>query len=643
MSANGISANGLSANVLSSKGMNAKGMSAKRMRLAAPTPSDFKSRYADNEPRMGCDILIEALEREGVCHVFAYPGGSSIEIHQALTRSKSIKNVLCRHEQGEVFAAEGYAKASGRVGVCIATSGPGATNLVTGLADAMMDSVPLVAITGQVPRRMIGTNAFQETAIVDVTRSITKHNCLVMNVDDIPRVIREAFFLAGSGRPGPVLVDIPKDIQQAMSVPEWSQRMRLDKFLERLPCGVPSEDQLNRILRLLQSSKRPVLLVGGGCMNASEELREFVARTGVPLTHTLMGHGVFPSTSPLCLQMLGMHGTVWANYAVQESDLLLTFGARFDDRATGKAELFAARATIVHVDIDPAELGKIKTPHLAVLADVKAALGELNRILRSRMPRFDFTSWVDELDHQKQRYPLTYPQNKEGGAEGEDGAEEAIAPQHAIAMLRKLTKGHVVISTGVGQHQMWTAQFFGFDNPRRLLTSGGLGTMGFGLPAAIGAAVASPGLPVIDIDGDGSFMMNVQELATIKVEKLPVKIMILNNQHLGMVRQWEDRFYKGNHAHTYLGEDVDSEGGIFPDFRKFAEGCKIPCARVTKKRDLVDALHAMLDAPGPYLLDVIVSRKEHVLPMIPGGGSFEDTILGDDGAKPVPRSWEESC
>ncbi|GBG74477.1 hypothetical protein CBR_g18887 [Chara braunii] len=586
--------------------------------LVAPTPADFKSRYADDEPRKGCDILVEALEREGVCHVFAYPGGASMEIHQALTRSNYIRNILCRHEQGEVFAAEGYAKSTGRVGVCIATSGPGATNLVTGLADAMLDSVPLVAITGQVPRRMIGTDAFQETPIVEVTRSITKHNYLVLDIDDIPRIMREAFFLAASGRPGPVLVDIPKDVQQAMAVPSWADPMRLTSYLQRLP-GVPSVAHMEQVVRLLHSAKKPVLYVGGGCMQASEELREFVAMTGIPVAQTLMGLGVFPESSELALHMLGMHGTVYANYAIDQADLLLAFGVRFDDRVTGKLETFASRASIVHVDIDPAELGKNKNPHVSVFADVKLALTVLNGILRSSMPNLDYSAWIRELDDKKKEFPMTYPKS------GDD-----IYPQHAISVLHEVTGGEAVVSTGVGQHQMWAAQFYKFDKPRRWLTSGGLGAMGFGLPAALGAAVACTDVHVVDIDGDGSFLMNVQEMATIKVEKLPVKIMILNNQHLGMVVQWEDRFYKGNRAHTYLG-DPECEAEIYPDFCKIAEGYKIPSARVTKKSELKQAIKTMLDTPGPYLLDVIVPHQEHVLPMIPGGGSFKDTITEGDG------------
>ncbi|GAB2251553.1 hypothetical protein Droror1_Dr00004400 [Drosera rotundifolia] len=584
--------------------------------------SAFVSRFGPDEPRKGSDVLVEALEREGVTNVFAYPGGASMEIHQALTRSHLINNVLPRHEQGGVFAAEGYARASGRVGVCIATSGPGATNLVSGLADALLDSVPIVAITGQVPRRMIGTDAFQETPIVEVTRSITKHNYLVLEVEDIPRIVKEAFFLARSGRPGPVLIDIPKDIQQQLVVPDWDQPIKLTGYLARLP-GLPNQGLLEQIVRLISESKKPVLYVGGGCLNSSEELRKFVDLTRIPVASTLMGLGSYPCSDDLSLHMLGMHGTVYANYAVDKADLLLAFGVRFDDRVTGKLEAFASRAKIVHIDIDSAEIGKNKQPHVSVCVDIKPALAGLNRILENKMERrelnLDFSAWNEELRQQKRKFPLSF---KTFG--------DAIPPQYAIQVLDELTNGKAIISTGVGQHQMWAAQFYKYNSPRNWLTSGGLGAMGFGLPAAVGAAVARPHDIVVDIDGDGSFQMNAQELATIRVEDLPVKIMILNNQHLGMVMQWEDRFYKGNRAHTYLGNPSRPEK-IFPDMVKLAEAFDIPAARVFKMADLRGAIRTMLDTPGPYLLDVIVPHQEHVLPMIPSGGAFEDVITEGDG------------
>ncbi|KAF2305070.1 hypothetical protein GH714_001582 [Hevea brasiliensis] len=541
-----------------------------------------------------------------------------MEIHQALTRSYVIRNILPRHEQGGIFAAEGYAKASGRVGVCIATSGPGATNFVTGLADALLDSVPIVAITGQVPSNLIGTDAFQETPIVEVTRSITKHNFMVLDAEDIPRIVKEAFYIASSGRPGPVLIDIPKDIQQQLIIPNWDLPMKLPGYVSRLPKR-PEIGKLEQIVKLIFESKKPVLYVGGGSLNCAEELRQFVELTNIPVASTLMGLGSFPCGHELSLHMLGMHGTMYANYAIDQSDLLLAFGVRFDDRVTGKVDAFASRASIVHIDIDSAELGKNKQPHVSLCADLKIALKGLNRLLEKKRAKsmLDFFAWREEINEQKAKYPLRYKD-----------FEEAIPPQYAIQVLDELTDGNAVISTGVGQHQMWSAQFYKHKKPRQWLTSGGLGTMGFGLPAAIGAAIARPNALVVDVDGDGSFIMNVQELATIRTENLPVKIMLLNNQHLGMVVQWEDRFYHSNRAHTYLG-NPSKEEEIFPNMLKFAEACDIPAARVTKRSELRETIKKMLETPGPYLLDVIVPHQEHVLPMIPSGLSFKDAITGE--------------
>ncbi|KAG2422753.1 hypothetical protein HXX76_015773 [Chlamydomonas incerta] len=599
--------------------------------LAKDSPADWVDRYG-SEPRKGADILVQALEREGVDAVFAYPGGASMEIHQALTRSDRITNVLCRHEQGEIFAAEGYAKAAGRVGVCIATSGPGATNLVTGLADAMMDSIPLVAITGQVPRRMIGTDAFQETPIVEVTRAITKHNYLVLDIKDLPRVIKEAFYLARTGRPGPVLVDVPKDIQQQLAVPDWEAPMSITGYISRLPPPV-EEAAMLPVLRALQGAAKPVIYYGGGCLDAQPELREFAARTGIPLTSTFMGLGVVPSTDPNHQQMLGMHGTVFANYAVDQADLLVALGVRFDDRVTGRLDAFAARARIVHVDIDAAEISKNKTAHVPVCGDVKQALTHLNRLLAADpIPADKWAAWRAELAAKRAEFPMRYPQR-----------DDAIVPQHAIEVLGEETAGEAIITTGVGQHQMWAAQWYPYSATRRWISSGGLGSMGFGLPAALGAAVAfdgkngRPKRTVVDIDGDGSFLMNVQELATIFIEKLDVKVMLLNNQHLGMVVQWEDRFYKANRAHTYLGKResewhaTQDEADIYPNFVAVAQGFGVPAARVIVKEQLRGAIRKMLDTPGPYLLEVMVPHIEHVLPMIPGGATFKDIITEGDG------------
>ena len=575
-------------------------------RADASAPPKPAGRPAEKTMK-GADILVEALVREGVDLVFGYPGGNSMEIHQALTRS-NIRCVLCRHEQGEVFAAEGYAKSSGKVGVCLATSGPGATNLVTGLADAKMDSVPLVAITGQVPTGNIGRDAFQETPIVEVSRQITKHNFLVDSVDDIPRVIKEAFYIAATGRPGPVLVDVPKDVQQSFTAPVFPESVTLRSYT---PNARASRDQIEEVARAIKDARRPVIYAGGGIISsgASAELRELAERADMPVALTLMGLGAFPETHPLCLHMLGMHGTFYANYAVAHADLLLALGVRFDDRVTGKLEAFARHGKIVHIDIDASELNKNKEAHIPILSDVKYALQELNGLVE----KGDRKAWRDELETQRSAHPMAYKET-----------QDAILPQYAIDLLYQMTGGKAIVATGVGQHQMWAAQHYLFDDPRNFITSGGLGSMGFGLPSAIGAALANPDRLVVDIDGDGSFLMNVQELVTAYVEKLPVKIMVLNNQHLGMVVQWEDRFYESNRGHTFIG---DPEGrGIYPDFIKMAEGCRVPAERVEKKENLPAAMERMLNAPGPYLIDVVVPYQEHVLPMIPSGKTFEDII-----------------
>jgi len=570
-----------------------------------------------------------------VSTVFAYPGGASLEIHQALTRSNSIRNILCRHEQGEVFAAEGYAMATGEVAVCIATSGPGATNLVTGLADALLDSVPMVAITGQVPRPMIGTDAFQETPIIEITRQITKHNYLVTDVKDIPRVMAEAFVLARSGRPGPVLVDIPKDVQQTMHVPDWDQVLQIQTYLSRLPPG-PDPSLVRAMRHAIATAKRPVLYVGGGAQHCADEITELVRRTQIPITNTFKGLGTYDLDDDLSLGMLGMHGTVYANYAISEADLLIALGVRFDDRVTGKLENFATRAKIIHVDIDPAEIHKNKFAHVALNADVGAAVGALNALLEEEpLDTAETQEWRDMIAEKKAEFPMQFPE-KEG----------VIMPQRAVQVLSEETKGEAVIATGVGQHQMWAAQYYKFKGPRQWVSSGGLGSMGFGLPSALGAAVAwdgkegRPEKVVVDIDGDGSFMMNCQELATVHVNKISAKTMVLNNQHLGMVVQWEDRFYGKNRAHTYLGKEEaewhvsGKPEDIFPDLVMMAQSCGVPAKRIFHPDELRPAIREMLDTPGPYLLDVMVPHIEHVLPMIPGGGSFADIITKGDGLNP---------
>ncbi|MGD0900988.1 MAG: biosynthetic-type acetolactate synthase large subunit, partial [Thermoguttaceae bacterium] len=460
----------------------------------------------------GADIVVQCLVNHGVDTVFAYPGGASIPLHQALTRFRDkVRVILPRHEQGGGFAAQGYARSTGKIGVCMATSGPGATNLVTAIADAKLDSVPLLAITGQVGTPVIGTDAFQETPIVEVCRSVTKHHYLVTSPGDITRIMREAFYVATTGRPGPVLVDLPKNVQAARVVPDYDAPMALPGYRGEASRAAPEE--IRQVADLIRRSKQPVIYAGGGIVGAgaSGELIELVRKTQIPVTTTLMGIGAFPGDDPLSLDFLGMHGSVAANYAVDNADLLLALGVRFDDRVTGKVSEFAPRATIVHLDVDPSEINKIKKCHLGIVSDVKYALAELNRVVH---PPADLEPWHRQIAAWKASDPFSY-----------DLAAEEILPQHAIHELWRLTQDRdTIIATGVGQHQMWTAQHYKFRRPRRWLSSGGLGTMGFGLPAALGAKAAHPDLLVVDIDGDGSLLMNVQEMATCYCEKLPVKV-----------------------------------------------------------------------------------------------------------------------
>jgi acetolactate synthase-1/2/3 large subunit len=598
----------------------------------------------------GNEIVVAALEREGVDTIFAYPGGASMELHQALTRSKQIRTILPRHEQGGIFAAEGYARATGRAGVCMATSGPGATNLVTGIADANLDSVPLVAITGQVPHHMIGKGAFQETDIFGLTLPIVKHSYLVTEVNDIPRIIKEAFHIAQTGRPGPVVIDIPKNVQQTRTRPVFPTELTLrgydpDKRADDLP--------LNEIVGLIEKAERPVLYVGGGIIsaNATAELREFAEATGIPVTTTLMGCGAFPGDHPLSLDWLGMHGAAYANWAVNGefrkekrrdgtervvqvapgADLLLAFGVRFDDRVTGKVDKFCEHGTIVHVDIDASELNKNRKAHLPVVSDIGYALKRLLQLVRKRPSERRFTAWHAQIAEWKARAPFRYrlteevlkSQHMRDHMGGE--TDQVILPQMAVELLHELTRGDAILTTGVGQHQMWAAQFYRFKQPRQFLTSAGLGSMGFGYPAALGAKVAFPEREVIDVDGDGSFLMNVQELATAHIENIAAKAMILNNQHLGMVVQWEDRFYAGNRGHTYLG-DPENAKQIYPDFVAVARSFNVRAERVMFKRDLRPALEQMLAADEPYVLDVITPYTEHVLPFIPAGKTVAEMI-----------------
>ncbi len=566
---------------------------------------------------MGCDLLVQALEHAGVDTIFAYPGGASMMLHQSLTRSKKIRTILPRHEQGGAFMAEGYARATGKVGVVMATSGPGATNLVTGIADAYMDSVPMVAITGQVPTTAIGRGAFQETDVFGVTLPIVKHSYLVMHPGDIPRIVAEAFHIATSGRPGPVVIDIPKDVQKATAQVIWPAIMDIPGY--RLP-PAPEELALHEILGLIEKAERPMLYVGGGIITSGAEadLLKFARSTGIPVTTTLMGIGCFPETDPQSLKWLGMHGTVYANYAVDECDLLLAMGVRFDDRVTGKVSEFAKKATIVHIDIDASELNKNKAVALPVLADVRLALKNLNQLLARRshahLPK-RWAKWREKIEGWRKKYPFSY-----------SPVAGRIMPQQVIEELCRLTKGEAIITTGVGQHQMWAGQFYDFHHPRSFLTSAGLGAMGYGYPAAVGAKVACPDREVIDIDGDGSFLMNVQELATAMAENIPAKAIIINNQYLGMVVQWEDRFFSSNRGHTFLGDPNDT-GKIFPDYLPICQGFGVPAERITRPEEVRPALQRLLASKTAYVLDVMVPYTEHVLPMIPAGATVKDIIL----------------
>jgi acetolactate synthase I/II/III large subunit len=618
--------------------------------MSKPIATNKKNapKRAEIGPSMtGSEILVTCLEREGVDTIFAYPGGASMEIHQALTRSK-IRTVLPRHEQGGAFAAEGYGRATGRAGVCMATSGPGATNLVTGIADAYMDSVPLVAITGQVPQAMIGKGAFQETDIYGMTLPVVKHSYLITDINDIPRVVKEAFYIAQTGRPGPVLIDIPKNVQQARTQPVFPKQVNVRGYN---PNRHASDLELNEIIGLIEKSERPVLYCGGGIItgNASDELRRFARAAGIPVTTTIMGCGAFPETEPLSLRWLGMHGAAYANWAVNGeyelrktrtdamrqiapgADLLLAFAVRFDDRVTGKVDKFCETGTIVHMDIDPSEINKNKPANLPIVSDVKYALNRLAEMVKERPIQKDFSAWHKQIATWKAKAPFGYKiteevmvsQHMKDHLQGRE--REVILPQMAIEMLYELSKGEAIITTGVGQHQMWSGQFYKFKYPRQFLTSAGLGAMGYGYPAALGAKVACPDRQVVDIDGDGSFLMNVQELATAHIEKIAAKAIILNNQHLGMVMQWEDRFFKGNRGHTYLG-DPDNRRNIYPDYVAVCKSFNVKCERVMFQKDLRPAMQRMLDAKEAYVLDIIVPYTEHVLPFIPAGATVADMI-----------------
>jgi acetolactate synthase I/II/III large subunit len=584
---------------------------------------DFPEQDEIGPEMKGADVLVASLEREGVDVVYAYPGGASMELHQALTKSTKIRTILPRFEQGGGFMAHGHARATGKASVCMATSGPGATNLVTCIADAFMDSIPLIAITGQVYQQFIGKTAFQETDFFGMTLPIVKHSFLVLDKEDLPRVVKEAFHIATTGRPGPVVIDIPKDVQQAIFAPTFPARIDLPGYKIESTKPKASDDELTEVLDLISGAKRPVLYIGGGIISAEAhlELREFAELTGLPVASTLMGLGAFDSEHPQSLYWFGMHGTVAGNWAVCDSDVLVCAGARFDDRITGLVSKFAPEAEIVHIDIDASEHNKNKRVHLPIHSDIKYALTRLNELVKAgKFKKPDISEWNATIEGWKKEHPFSY--DKTGH----------ITQQEAIETLYEVTQGDAIITTGVGQHQMWAAQFFKFREPRTYISSLGLGTMGFGLPAAIGAKVAFPEKLVVNIDGDGCFMMNIQELATAKIEKINAKTIILNNQHLGMVVQWEDLLYESVRGQTILC-DKDNIGGpdnldaIYPDFVKISEGFGVAGRRVVKREDLRPAIEEMIAHDGPYVLEVIVPYTEHVLPMIKQGLSAKEILI----------------
>jgi len=549
----------------------------------------------------GAEVVIKALEQEGVEVIFGYPGGAVIPIYDKLYDS-SIKHVLVRHEQAAAHAADGYARATGKTGVVIATSGPGATNLVTGIANACMDSIPMVIFTGQVALPAIGRDSFQEADITGITLPIVKHSFLVRDVNKLASTIKAAFQLAGTGRRGPVLIDLPKDIQTAEVEFDYPEQVSFRGY--RLPAE-PSEAQIYQAVKTIGLSRRPVIYAGGGVIasGAAEELKEFAEKTQIPVTTTLMGKGAIPEDHPLSLGMVGMHGTYYANYAVSHSDLLIAVGARFDDRVTGRLDTFATQAKVIHIDIDAAELGKNVRPHHILNGDAKQVLQEL--LSRVEIPQTK--EWLDQIAVWKKEHPLTYCQ---------DG--DKIKPQYVIEKLRELAGEKAIVTTEVGQNQMWAAQYYKVSKPRTFISSGGLGTMGFGLPAAVGAQIGRPDALVISISGDGSFQMNLQELATIVQQQLPIKIIILNNGYLGMVRQWQELFHNKRYSQTKLIP--------VPDFVKLADAYGIAGYRVKRPEEVGPVLEQALNHPGAVIVDMVIDPEENVYPMVPAGGTLTKMI-----------------
>jgi len=551
--------------------------------------------------KTGAQIIVECLKKEGVDILFNYPGGAVLPLFDELQHAP-FHQILVRHEQAAVHAADGYARSTGKVGVALVTSGPGATNTVTGIATAFMDSVPIVVLTGQVATPLIGNDAFQEADIVGITRPCTKHNYLVKEVKELGRILKEAFYIARSGRPGPVLIDLPKDILVSSTEFKYPEKILIRGYQ---PTYEGHSGQIERAVELIMKSKKPVVYAGGGIIssNASKELTLFAEKLGIPVTMTLMGLGGFPGNNPLSLDMLGMHGTYRANMAVMESDLLIAIGARFDDRVTGKSEAFAPHAKIIHIDIDPTSISKNVRVDLPIVGDCKRVLTKMLHLLeQGQMGSFKegLSKWHQQIGKWKSIHNMNYEQG------------DTIRPQFVIEKIYELTKGDAIIATEVGQNQMWTAQYYQFLKPRTLLTSGGLGTMGYGLPAAIGAQVAFPNKLVIDIAGDGSFQMNSQELATVVQYRLPIKVAILNNGYLGMVRQWQEFFYGKRYASSSLE-------GINPDFVKLAEAYGAVGLRVTKPEEIVPALMRAFSTRDPVIIDFVVDPEANVYPMVPAG------------------------
>jgi acetolactate synthase-1/2/3 large subunit len=548
------------------------------------------------------------LKDEGVDTIFGFPGGAVIDIYDELAKT-DIRHVLVRHEQGAVHAADGYARAGGKVGVCLVTSGPGATNTVTGIASAYMDSIPMVVLTGQVPTHLIGNDAFQEVDIVGITRPCTKHNYLVQSTEDLARTVKEAFYLAQSGRPGPVLVDLPKDVVNTKIEYTPQKKVRLKSYN---PNYAPNMKQLKRVVELIEQAQRPVIFAGGGIIlsKASEELTAFARKANIPVTTSLMGLGAFPGTDPLWLGMIGMHGTYRANMSTGACDLMIAVGVRFDDRVTGKTDSFASQSKIVHIDIDPTSIRKNIPVTIPVVGDCKNSLEHLNHLL-DEIDVSGFKTkhqqWLDQIEQWKSTKPLAYKQ------------ADVIKPQYVVEKLYELTKGSAIITTEVGQNQMWAAQYYHFDNPNHFITSGGLGCMGFGLPAAIGAQMACPDKLVVDVAGDGSIQMNIQEMATAVQGCLPVKVVILNNNYLGMVRQWQELFYEKRYACTLMEHA--------PDYVKLAEAYGAVGLRATKPDEVKAVLSEGLSIPQPVIMDFQVDKEESVYPMVPAGAPITEMLL----------------